>query len=73
MSGNVWEWCQDAFTDDVSAIPADGTAVVTAANERVLRGGCFHNWAVHCTVSKRYQIGREFHDGCIGLRLVLAR
>ena len=30
------------------------------------------NWAVHCTVSKRYEIAHDYHDGCIGFRLVLA-
>jgi formylglycine-generating enzyme required for sulfatase activity len=71
MSGNVWEWCQDAYTDDVRAIPTDGTAFDGDGDERVLRGGCFHNWAAHCTVYKRYQIARYFHDGCIGFRLVM--
>src|SRR5262245_3813497 len=71
MSGNVWEWCQDTFTDDVSQIPADGSPYLGEGEERVLRGGCFHNWAIHCTVSKRYQIDRTVHDGCIGFRLVL--
>ena len=69
MSGNVWEWCQDVFTRDVGAIPAGGAPFAGPGPERVLRGGCFHNWAAHCTVSKRYEIGAEFHDGCIGLRL----
>lgn len=72
MSGNVWEWCQDVFTPDVSAIPADGRPFSGPGSERVLRGGCFHNWAAHCTVSKRYEIGAGFHDGCIGLRLAAA-
>jgi len=40
-------------------------------DERVLRGGCFHNWAAHCTVSKRYEIAHDYYDGCIGFRLVL--
>jgi formylglycine-generating enzyme required for sulfatase activity len=71
MSGNVWEWCQDVFTRDSRRIPRDGSAFVGPGAERVLRGGCFHNWAVHCTVSKRYEIGREYRDGCIGFRLVL--
>ena len=70
MSGNVWEWCQDSFTRDVNTIPADGSAFAGEAAERVLRGGCFHNWAIHCTVSKRYEIECHHHDGCIGLRLV---
>ncbi|HJZ90663.1 MAG TPA: formylglycine-generating enzyme family protein [Gemmataceae bacterium] len=72
MSGNVWEWCQDTYTTDVGAIPGDGSPAYGASEERVLRGGCFHNWAIHCTVSKRYQIEHWYHDGCIGLRLVLA-
>jgi formylglycine-generating enzyme required for sulfatase activity len=72
LSGNVWEWCQDVYTRDVEAVPADGTPYVGPGDERVLRGGCFHNWAVHCTVFKRYYIAPDFRDGCIGLRLVLS-
>jgi formylglycine-generating enzyme required for sulfatase activity len=72
MSGNVWEWCQDTFTPDALKLPADGSAFVGQGNERVLRGGCFHNWAMHCTVSKRYQIEHDYHDGCIGFRLVVS-
>jgi formylglycine-generating enzyme len=72
MSGNVWEWCQDVFTPDIERIPPDGSAFVGPGDERVLRGGCFHNWAVHCTVWKRYEIARDYHDGCIGLRLAFS-
>jgi formylglycine-generating enzyme len=72
MSGNVWEWCQDAFTREINRIPTDGRALPSDGPDRVLRGGCFHNWAIHCTVSKRYEIGHQYHDGCIGFRLVLA-
>lgn len=72
MCGNVWEWCQDVYTTDVSLIPTDGSPFLGAGEDRVLRGGCFHNGAVHCTVSKRYEIGSQFHDGCIGFRLALA-
>ena len=50
----------------------DGRPFAGPGAERVLRGGCFHNWAVHCTVFKRYEIGRRFHDGCIGLRLAIS-
>jgi formylglycine-generating enzyme required for sulfatase activity len=72
MSGNVWEWCQDTYIRDVSAMPPDGTPTSGEGSERVLRGGCFHNWAIHCTVSKRYQMEHPYHDGCIGFRIVLA-
>lgn len=71
MSGNLWEWCQDGYTPDVRNIPADGRPFVGPGEERVLRGGCHHNWAILCTVSKRYSICPDAHDGCLGFRLVL--
>ena len=73
MSGNVWEWCQDCYTSDVNAIPADGTPFIGDSYDRVLRGGCHHNWDIHCTVSKRYSITAEFKDECVGFRLALDR
>lgn len=72
MSGNVWEWCQDICVDDAAAVPADGTAYTGPGAERRLRGGCHHNWDIHCTVWFRYGIAPDAHDGCIGFRLVLA-
>lgn len=72
MCGNVWEWCQDVYTTNVDAIPTDSSPFAGPGFERVLRGGCFHNGAIHCTVSKRYEIGHIYHDGCIGFRLALA-
>jgi formylglycine-generating enzyme len=72
MSGNVWEWCQDQFHADIGKTPEDGSPCLEPSPERVLRGGCFHNWAIHCTATKRYQIMPEYKDPCIGFRLVLS-
>ncbi len=72
MCGNVWEWCEDYYHADISTIPDDGTACRLNSNERVLRGGCFHNWAIHCISAKRYEIGEVFKDGCIGFRIALS-
>lgn len=72
LSGNVWEWCQDGCTADVGQIPRDGRAYVGPGAERRLRGGCHNNWDLHCTVTWRYGIAPEAHDGDIGVRLVLA-
>lgn len=69
MCGNVWEWCQDYFQKEIRKIPKDGTPYLGECSERVLRGGCHHNWAIHCTVSKRYGIVPEAKDECIGFRI----
>lgn len=70
MSGNVWEWCQDYYQADAHNIPPDGSPCNIESDTRVLRGGCHHNWAIHCTVYKRYEIGPDAADGCIGFRMV---
>jgi len=72
MSGNVWEWCQDSCNDDLEVVPPDGSAYIGSGTERRLRGGCHHNWDLHCRVWWRYGIESDFHDGCVGFRLVLA-
>jgi formylglycine-generating enzyme required for sulfatase activity len=72
MSGNIWEWCQDSFTRDVTRIPQDGSACTGEADERILRGGCYHNWAIHCTAVKRYEIAHDYSDQAIGFRVVFA-
>jgi formylglycine-generating enzyme len=69
MCGNVWEWCQDYFQRDIKVIPKDGTPYSEKSNDRVLRGGCHHNGAIHCTVSKRYEIIPDAKDECIGFRI----
>ncbi|MFC0515153.1 formylglycine-generating enzyme family protein [Mucilaginibacter angelicae] len=73
MNGNLWEWCQDWFVRDTSLIPKDGSAYNVPGEAKVLRGGCHHNWAEHCTNTKRYEIGPQFLDGCIGFRLALTQ
>ena len=72
MSGNVWEWCQDVCSDNLGAVPSNAAPYLGTGSDRRLRGGCHHNWNLHCTVSWRYGIAPDAHDGCIGLRVVLA-
>ena len=64
--------CQDVCTDDVEAVPLDGTPYIAAGEERRLRGGCHQNWDLHCRVFWRYGIAADAHDGCIGFRVALA-
>ncbi|MBX2963686.1 MAG: formylglycine-generating enzyme family protein [Cyclobacteriaceae bacterium] len=72
MSGNIWEWCLDYYHRDTKKIPLDGSPCLEESPERVLRGGCYHNYAAHCTVMKRYEINPDYRDGCIGFRLALS-
>ncbi len=39
MSGNVWEWCEDAYASDYSKAPKDGSAYIVSGADRVIRGG----------------------------------
>lgn len=72
MCGNVWEWCEDLMAWDTSIIPEDGRPYLATGIDRLLRGGCNHNGAIHCTVSKRYEIAPAYGDHAIGFRIVLA-
>jgi len=71
MSGNVWEWCQDVFTRDVTRIPQGPLSLVLAIRVS-FAAAAFTTGAVQCTVSKRYEMARDYHDGCIGLRFVFS-
>jgi formylglycine-generating enzyme required for sulfatase activity len=51
MHGNVWEWCLDGYQKR----PVGGTDPLekTTSSERVMRGGCWHNWVSDCLSTSR--------------------
>lgn len=63
MSGNVWEWCQDKYSEDYES-PRNGTF-------RVLRGGSWNLNARFVRVSSRIYFDPGNCDNSGGLRLAL--
>ena len=75
MSGNVWEWCQDKCQDwtcpSYSSEPQTNPTGPTSGLYRVLRGGSWYDFAVHCRVSCRNFSMPDSDIGYDGLRLAL--
>lgn len=55
MSGNVWEWCQDTWHDELDGIPADGSAWTSGGDQtrRVVRGGSWDGSTDDCRTAFR--------------------
>ena len=71
MSGNVGEWCQDAY-GAYSAENQKNPVGVTpngAVVNRVVRGGAWDSDAAGCRVSSRAYQSQDYSDSHIGLRL----
>ena len=65
MHGNVWEWCQDGYSEAASTTQ---TAVETEIGRRVLRGGGWSNDAVNCRASLRIYDAPGNQDYDVGCR-----
>lgn len=54
LSGNVWEWCFDVYSDSV----------------RVIRGGSWYGDAYYCRSASRYEINLGVRFRQLGFRVL---
>jgi formylglycine-generating enzyme required for sulfatase activity len=64
--GNVWQWTEDCWNQDLAAVPDDGSALVTGnCGTRVARGGGWTStadWAIRSSSRSRFE-GRKSYTG----------
>ncbi len=67
MHGNVWEWCQDLYSDTFYGAAATENPCNTSDGEqRVLRGGGWESPPEFCRSSARYSEDPGLADVCFG-------
>jgi formylglycine-generating enzyme required for sulfatase activity len=52
VSGNLWEWCLDRYTDNAYTGGQDGVSVASSSH-RVYRGGTWYNTPNNCSLGYR--------------------
>ena len=71
MHGNLWEWCADAWPDDYSSAPRDGSAYENRKDHyRVARGGSWHEPPQNCRSAIRLRVLDSDAEEFIGFRVV---
>ena len=76
MHGNLWEWCEDSHNDTHNVIDYPVGAVkdpisVNSGDNRVIRGGSWHNDAWFARSGNRDWSKPHYRNDFVGFRLVL--
>lgn len=69
MSGNVWEWVWDRYSDTYQGAETQDPRGPRVGDIRVLRGGSFFSEAVYARVAHRLRFGPTIRDSSAGFRL----
>ena len=74
MSGNVWEWCWNRFTNSYDAEAEGGSdpTGTSAGSYRVFRYGCLGSNSDTCAVSCRFGNYPYYRRDSLGFRVVRA-
>ena len=60
MSGNVWEWVEDAYHKSYAGAPVDGSAWNGSGNARVFRGGSWDEEPKFALAASRFSESHSF-------------
>jgi formylglycine-generating enzyme required for sulfatase activity len=72
MSGNVWEWCLDAWHQEIDEIRngVDPIYYVAQPTARCIKGGAFYDFPTRCEITHRVSLSADDRYG-VGFRIVL--
>lgn len=72
MHGNIQEFCQDDYHDDLTKIPNDGSPWLDEGKVKVIRGGSWYDHPWYCRSAYRYVIPNNgSKNETVGFRVVM--
>jgi len=71
MLGNVWEWCQDDWIDNIRNLPQDGSSYINNGYTKCLRGGAWLTGPAFCKCDCRTWFDASNYYSFFGLRILV--